>query len=321
MIKDKIIVCVSASFEEKEALLHTIRKYSQYSTDHFAFWDEFAFTTEPLPECDALLVFNTPGNIIRTICHPEMIVAFMMEPGIKKIHPWMFKKLNQYSRIYSPIVRSENSTRSHGYLGWYFHQDYNYLKALAIPTKNKLISCIASNLLQLKGQRQRSRFVHLLQRKFPQIDFFGKGINFIPDKMNGLLSYRYSIAIENTSADDYFTEKINDCFLTYTVPLYYGCKNIDKYFPEKSFIQIDIEDPEMTFEKIQKVLDDDNWNDRVPAIREARNLVLNKYQPLAGAAEIFRNIQPLSGKKKIILTPVRPIFKRLSSAIYKLMKK
>ncbi len=40
----------------------------------------------------------------------------------------------------------------------------------------------------------------------------------------------FGIAIENTSHNGYFTEKILDCFLMRTIPLYWGCSDIDKYF-------------------------------------------------------------------------------------------
>ena len=40
----------------------------------------------------------------------------------------------------------------------------------------------------------------------------------------------FHIAIENTSTPNYFTEKIIDCFLFSTIPIYYGCPNIGEYF-------------------------------------------------------------------------------------------
>jgi hypothetical protein len=117
-----------------------------------------------------------------------------------------------------------------------------------------------------------------------------------------LLSYRYSIAIENTAAPYYFTEKINDCFLNYTVPVYYGCKNIGAFFPEKSFIQIDINHPSAAIKTIESIIEKNDWQQRLNAITEARQLVLNKYQPLAGAASIWRNLPPAQ-KKSILLRP------------------
>jgi hypothetical protein len=40
----------------------------------------------------------------------------------------------------------------------------------------------------------------------------------------------FHICIENTSIDNYFSEKLIDCFLTKTIPIYYGCPNIFRFF-------------------------------------------------------------------------------------------
>jgi hypothetical protein len=40
----------------------------------------------------------------------------------------------------------------------------------------------------------------------------------------------YHIAIENEFLKNWFTEKIVDCFLTRTIPIYIGCENIGEYF-------------------------------------------------------------------------------------------
>lgn len=45
-----------------------------------------------------------------------------------------------------------------------------------------------------------------------------------------LFDSQFHIAIENTSIDHYFSEKLLDCFQTKTVPIYYGCTNLQMYF-------------------------------------------------------------------------------------------
>jgi hypothetical protein len=302
-MEKKIIVRVNASFEQGEALFAWLKRYAKYSDDQFVYWDEFAFSVDCLSESDALLILNNPSEKIDTICFPENIIAFMMEPGVYSENPWMFEGLQQYSFVYSPLKNSSNTMLSHGFLGWHVLPDWAELSVLPVPEKGQTISCIASRLQQFKGHRLRLDFINSLKKEISSIDFFGKGSNYIPDKMDGLLPYRYSIAIENTAAPYYFTEKITDCFLAYTVPLYYGCKNIGKYFPEKSFILIDIEEPGKAIEKIRQVMENDDWQQRVTALQEARDLVLNKYQPLAAAAGILRKIQP-SVKRQIHLKPV-----------------
>jgi len=321
MMNSKMIVRIDASFEQGEALFTWFAKYAKHNDKQFAYWDEFAFTTDPLPECDAILVFNNPSQKIQTTCPPENVIAFMMEPGIYNEHPWMFKGLEQYARVYSPLERSSNTIVSPGFLGWHVQQNWNDLSALAVPGKEKNMSCIASGLKQLKGHRLRLNFLKALQKEIPSIDHFGKGSNYIPDKMDGLLPYRFSIAIENTSTSYYFTEKITDCFLAYTIPVYYGCTNISRYFPKGSFIHIDIEDPVKAIEKIRQTIENDDWQERLPAIKEARELVLNKYQPLAAAASIFRQIKP-SAKKKITLEPVPDTFlRKVRNAVHKISPK
>lgn len=314
-MENKVIVRVNASFEKGESLLNWIKRYSKKSDDKNVYWDEFAFTIENIPECDAVLIFNNPSEKIKTLCYPENVVAFMMEPGDQKQNPWMFKGLQQYSSIYSPIKNSSNTIQSNGFLGWHVLADWNTLSSMNVPEKPSEISCIASVLQHLQGHRKRFDFINTLQKEIPQIDFFGKGRKFLPDKMDGLLPYKYSIAIENSSKPFYFTEKITDCFLAYTIPIYYGCENIFDYFPEKSIIQIDIDKPEDTILKIKNILENDNWEDRVSALKEARELVLNKYQPLAGAASILRKQNP-SIKKHIEIKPVPDsILKRIKNII------
>lgn len=302
-MNNRKLVLVSASFDKGKDFFTWLKKYAKESDAQFLYWDEFAFTTEHLSECDAVLVFNNPSEKIETLCFPENVIAFMMEPGIKSEHPWMFKGLDKYAKVYSPSNNSSNTILCNGFLGWHVLQNWKSLSNLPVPEKDKQMSCIASGLKQLKGHRLRLDFVNTIKKEFPEIDFFGKGSNYINDKMTGLLPYRYNVAIENTSAPYYFTEKIGDCFLAWTVPVYYGCTNIGKYFPEKSFLQVNIEEPLQAIKTIKDILMNDDWKSRIAALEEARDLVLNKYQPLAGAASLLREIEP-STRKTIVLKPV-----------------
>jgi len=50
---------------------------------------------------------------------------------------------------------------------------------------------------------------------------------------------QYGVAIENTSHRGYFTEKILDLLLLKTIPVYWGCSNIEKYFNTKGIIRVE----------------------------------------------------------------------------------
>jgi len=100
--------------------------------------------------------------------------------------------------------------------------------AFQIYQKTKLVSAISSAKAFLPGHVTRLEFINSIKDK---VDLFGRGINEIPSKLDGLAEYAFSVAIENVYTDDYyFSEKIVDCFLTGTVPIYYGCPNIHKFF-------------------------------------------------------------------------------------------
>ncbi len=92
-------------------------------------------------------------------------------------------------------------------------------------------------------------------------------------KEKGIQDYKYSIAIENSSQENYFTEKIIDCLLLWSMPIYWGCPNISNFFPEHSFYEIELEKPQEIHSIIERPIEKKN----IEAMKEARNLILNKY--------------------------------------------
>ena len=43
----------------------------------------------------------------------------------------------------------------------------------------------------------------------------------------------FHLSIENVQYDNWFTEKIVDAFLSKTVPIYWGCPNIENFFDKR----------------------------------------------------------------------------------------
>ncbi len=163
-------------------------------------------------------------------------------------------------------------------LDWWVGKTYDELKAMTPPEKTHAISAIASTKDWIPGHRQRNAIIDTLSTAVPEIELFGQGrARQLDDKWDGLAPYRYSIAIENTSKPDYWTEKIADCFLSYTVPLYYGATNITDYFPEESIIWLPIDDPDEAIRIVRHTLEHDSFEKRQPALKEARRRMLEQY--------------------------------------------
>jgi hypothetical protein len=62
-----------------------------------------------------------------------------------------------------------------------------------------------------------------------------------------------------------FSEKLIDCFRSRTVPIYYGCLNIEKYFDERGIIRFNtIEE----FDKICQEITPEWYDERLSYIEE-----------------------------------------------------
>lgn len=132
---------------------------------------------------------------------------------------------------------------------WPLLADHSLYK---IYEKNKNLSCISSNKSFLEGHRKRLEFVNHVLKNTPkgELDMFGIGFNPIQGKIEGLKDYRFSIAIENSYAPNEASEKISDCFLTGTIPIYYGCPNIGDYFDINGIITFE------TKEELENIIQD-----------------------------------------------------------------
>jgi hypothetical protein len=104
-----------------------------------------------------------------------------------------------------------------------------------IYKKTKMISMISSNKSMTEGQRLRLRWLEMIG---DQIDVYGRGINEISLKEEGLCDYMFSVVVENGFYESYFTEKILDCFASGTIPVYMGSPDIGNYFNSEGIIPL-----------------------------------------------------------------------------------
>jgi hypothetical protein len=182
-------------------------------------------------------------------------------------------------------------------LPWHINKSYDELVQLPRPLdKHKNISWITSNAKGRSGHMHRMNFLDELQGLI-DFDLFGRGFNPIEDKFAGIYPYKYTLAVENYSGDFYWTEKISDCYLSWTMPIYYGCTNIDAYFPKESYIKIDITKPEEAVDIINQAVSDRLWEKNLDAIEQSRNLILKKYQFFPYIAAKIRLDLAQSGSK------------------------
>jgi hypothetical protein len=131
-----------------------------------------------------------------------------------------------------------------------------------VHTKTKNFSIIASGKRQLPGHILRH---NIIQASGKNINVYGNGYSPIKDKIEGLKDYRYHFAIENSKKDFWFTEKLIDCLVTGTIPIYWGCPSIFSFFNDDGFI---IFDNLTELKEKLKLCTPEYYESKLPAIKE-----------------------------------------------------
>ena len=237
------------------------------------------FVFDDRVECDYVVVLNKLIEDKKVFCDPNNVWALMMEPSVNGYFDFTKYGHEQYGKVFKSKKVSDNSKyiASHIMSGWFTGGSYDTISATKVGNKEKLISCISSSKSFLPGHKKRIDFINKLRSSDLDIEFYGRDCNPIDQKWEGLYPYKYSIAIENSSSPDYWTEKLSDCFITYTIPIYYGCTNTLQYFPEGSILHININDVQESIEIIKNAIDENYFEKNLDALSKARTLYLEKY--------------------------------------------
>lgn len=279
--------------------------FHRQTPNQSAIWDDYIFyINDSISECDYWLIYGFIPDTETVTVKNSTVLFLSEEEGLKR---WNDNFMQQFN----VVLGSQENINHPNYIhdcypcAWYVTKSYDDLVSISPPAKSKKLSMVVSNTVTTKGHKKRYDFVKRIKDHFgEQVDWFGKGNNYIYDKWDGIIDYKYSIAIENQRVKDYFTEKIADCFLSYTIPFYYGCKNIEKYFPSGSYVLIDIENINKSIDIIEQTLQSDFYEKNFDAMMEARELILKKYQFVPHFCKVFDQIeQTTKTNSKITLMP------------------
>ena len=131
----------------------------------------------------------------------------------------------------------------------------------AVHRKTRLCSFIASSKATAPGHRLRQE----ARARLPAtVDAYGHGFVELAEKVDGLREHAFSIAIENCRVDTYFSEKLVDCFLTGTVPVYWGSREVARHFDAAGILAFDTVDELLD---VVAGLDLDAYERMLPAVR------------------------------------------------------
>lgn len=231
------------------------------------------------------------------ICYSNSTALFIPRPGVKArivvqfqepsaLHQrlirwlpfvqWRFYRILTY--VPAVLKRFARARMMHGAQTWV--GDWETVDC----TKTAELSMIASAKRSLPGHELRHAVVGRLRKEGVDVAILGRGYKPFKRKSDGLAPYRYSLIIENSREQNYFTEKIVDCLLCKTVPIYWGAPNIGEFFDVRGMIICE------TMDEIMGALKDigpEDYQSRRPFIEANRAKAAQYAAPELDAARII----------------------------------
>jgi hypothetical protein len=285
-------------------------------------WEDCQFLiNKEVAQCDYWVVCENLEHPEETICPEENTILVTHEPPTLGKYKTLFVK--QFAAVITchrnikhqhPIFQQQGlqwhvgrRQRNHENLSW--SKDYDELTAIPPMPKDKEISAISSGKDGSLGHRQRLDFIRILKSHFGErIDIYGRGINEIEDKWDALAGYKYHVALENCSVEDYWSEKLSDAYLARSYPIYWGCPNIEKYFHPSSMTRIDITQPDRAIHLIESTMQDNRYEKSKEHMEKARNDILNKYNLFPMICDIIHKSPIALDKAKYMRQRIMPRF-------------
>lgn len=318
--------------------------FNYYTEDGFGKMrnGSIVFQTES-DDSDWLIVGDSACHDLYTDIPRERRILFVAEPP--SIRKYEKRYVSQFGHVVTPRPikgYKGNALVENTYLGWSAGSGRDRLSKDStkgnLPRfrkisdvkkykcrKTKVISIITSLKKITSGHKKRVYFLNSLRKYFGEsVDCYGRDFAPIDDKIEGIAPYRYHIAIENFRLTNYWTEKLSDAWISWALPIYYGDPTILEQVPDPNGIElIDINNIHSAMKKIEKILSDDNYEDRIDAIKKCRDWVLKQSNRYEKTCQIIENntqfdLRYRLKQKELICVPREKLIK---AKCYTMLKK
>ncbi len=260
---------------------------------------------DELPSCDTGLFRAGREHLT---CPRERTLLLTVEPtSIKRYSPHYTRQFGHFLSNRPPEAdRHPHYHFGEGYYIWFYKKPFAEIRDQRLPPKEKLLSAVCSSK-QMVHTHHNARFelIKSICEAIPECDWYGHDVRPLENKHDALDAYRYSLAVENHIAPGHWSEKIADVLLAEALPFYAGDPNLDKVLPPESFIRIPIDNPTEAIRIVKEAIANNEYEKRLPAIREAKRLLLTKYNMWA---QILKVIREAECKPVTPVNPAKPIY-------------
>lgn len=238
---------------------------------------------------------------IRNIFHPELPNIFIqVEPNIIcDNRDYLIENKNKYQIIltFDKYILDYCSNSKFYVYGttWIPKEIYSNLDML--KKEFKISTLASSKLINNAAGHHFRQIIHHNQtllnnfpitffrslRTQPYLTDYGDNPFLEFDSKTGLFEeFEFSIVVENSQQENYFTEKLIDCLLTKTIPIYWGCPNISEFFNTSGWIILTNTTIEELISKLQSLTSSYYSN--------YKQIILENYEKAEKYANLYKNI-------------------------------
>ncbi len=196
-------------------------------------------------------VFYTDSELSHALVHRDVRkIAFMLES--RRITPGFYDHLEACIDAFDAVLTYDAELLGRHPERCVFYPHGNCLvgrQDFGLHDKSKLVSFISSTKrMGVSGHELRHEFHRLYSEPRSgrqgrilgdvEVELYGALAGRpIEHKVECLKDYMFHVAIENCVLDTYFTEKILDCFVTGTIPIYCGTGRIVDFFDPRGMLR------------------------------------------------------------------------------------
>jgi hypothetical protein len=198
------------------------------------------------------------------LCESKVIVP--------RAHELVMAQLDLMASVYRRIFTHELSLLQVSPIFQYIPPaaNYTWIKDFSHIEKRRLATMVSSGKNYTQGHQVRNLMMADVREKFPWVEIYGRNFRPFSKKEDVLKDVMFSVTVENTVYECYYTEKLMDCFASRTIPLYMGAREVDKWFDPNGIIRID----ESTFPDVLSEISREMYNNLSEAIEHNFNVAI-----------------------------------------------
>lgn len=271
------------------ASAHTLAPWLRQSPGGLGAWAGNLFTPNSAHAGTLVVYDDLAGDFVTCAPRSRRILVIGEPPGIKT---YKQEFLDQFGLILSPYAFETQDVPlriTQTGLPWFYGlrfeaggltvgQSFEDLAEARPGPKDNKISVVCSTKSKLPRHRERLAFVMALKDRLKdRLVIRGRGFEPVIDKADAIAPHRYHLVLENNDLGCFWTEKLADAFLGWSLPLYAGTKAALDDFPDGSMIFLDLNDVPSCVAQVERILDEDPYESRLAAIAAAREKLMHEH--------------------------------------------